>query len=59
MINKQGEYVFIDFGISKKIKELLSGLDTYGRKTKGFIGTPRYASIQAHKGREQSKKDDL
>lgn len=37
----------------------MTGLDPQGKKIKGFIGTPRYASIQAHKGMEQSKKDDL
>ena len=29
------------------------------RKVKGFIGTPRYASLQAHNNIYQSKKDDL
>ena len=26
---------------------------------RGFIGTPRYASISAHQGIEQTPKDDL
>lgn len=29
------------------------------QKKKGFIGTPRYASISAHLGQDQSKKDDI
>jgi hypothetical protein len=29
------------------------------QKKKGFIGTPRYASIAAHIGQDQSKKDDI
>jgi len=41
------------------LKESIAKLEVQGKRTKGFIGTPRYASIQAHKGMEQSKKDDL
>jgi serine/threonine protein kinase len=42
----------IDFGMAKKIKET----QTSGYK---FCGTARYASITAHNGITQSKKDDL
>lgn len=33
-------------------------MKVFSRK-KGFIGTPRYASISAHLGQDQSKKDDI
>ncbi|CAD8097773.1 unnamed protein product [Paramecium sonneborni] len=48
----------IDFGLSKYYK------DNHGNHIpmvdkKGIIGTARYASISAHLGREQSRRDDL
>ncbi|CAK86492.1 unnamed protein product (macronuclear) [Paramecium tetraurelia] len=48
----------IDFGLSKYYK------DNHGNhipmiEKKGIIGTARYASIGAHLGREQSRRDDL
>ena len=29
------------------------------QKKKGFIGTPRYASVAAHQGLAQGPKDDI
>jgi serine/threonine protein kinase len=48
----------IDFGLSKYI------LDSSGRhipqsRNKSLTGTPRYASISNHLGREQGRRDDL
>lgn len=59
MLNSKGEYIFIDLGISKKLNPHTVNHETQARRGKGFIGTPRYASVAAHKGLEQSKKDDL
>lgn len=50
MINSKGEYVFIDFGISKKLIPQTNVNDNQQKKVRGFIGTPRYASVAAHKG---------
>lgn len=47
-----GRLMIIDYGLShikSKYKETVSG----------FIGTPRYASIAAHKNFAQNKKDDI
>lgn len=48
----------IDFGLSKKyIKR--NGDHIPFCENKKFCGTARYSSISSHKGREQSRKDDL
>ena len=52
MVSK-GEYYLVDFGLSN----YLTGKNPL--LMKGFIGTPRYASIRAHGHFEQTKKDDL
>ncbi|KAM3137321.1 hypothetical protein pb186bvf_010501 [Paramecium bursaria] len=44
----------IDFGISKNLESNKRPKDKIP-----FMGTSRYASIAAHQGQEQSKKDDL
>ncbi|CAD8085280.1 unnamed protein product [Paramecium primaurelia] len=48
----------IDFGLSKFYKDN-QGNHIPMIEKKGIIGTARYASIGAHLGREQSRKDDL
>ena len=59
-INENSKVLYIiDFGLSKKY------LDKDNRKhiplstNKGFVGTARYASPNAHKGFEQGRRDDL
>lgn len=47
----------IDFGIAKKY--IRGEKHTAFKKDLKFCGTARYASISAHKGYEQSRKDDL
>lgn len=54
MKDADGAYYLIDFGLSREIP--LAYKHEY---MKGFIGTPRYASVRAHCHLEQSKKDDL
>ena len=48
----------IDFGLSRGYRE-----DDYTHKplikNRGFVGTPRYASKNAHQGLTQSRRDDL
>lgn len=45
MLDKDDQLYLIDFGISK---EIVKG-ETKGKVS--FVGTPRYASINAHKGK--------
>lgn len=48
----------IDFGLSKNYLET-NGEHVPFAKNKGFVGTRRYASRNAHKGYLQSRRDDL
>ncbi|CAD8144311.1 unnamed protein product [Paramecium octaurelia] len=51
----QSDKIFlIDFGIAKNLES-----NKKGKEKISFIGTTRYASIAAHLGKEQNKKDDL
>jgi serine/threonine protein kinase len=54
MRGQEGCLYFIDFGLARQVP-LRRGRSV----VKGFIGTPRYASVRAHNMLEQSKKDDL
>ena len=44
----------IDFGLAKKFS-----FETVARTGRGFVGTAKFASIHAHEGLEQSRRDDL
>lgn len=48
----------IDFGLSKNFNDDKNKHIEFS-KDSGFIGTPRYASINSHLGYEQSRRDDL
>ena len=59
-LNKNSQYVYLlDFGLAKKYR-LSSTLIQYPMNNKKKLtGTARYASINALKGYEQSRRDDL
>lgn len=56
--NTKGRIFLIDFGLARKYR-LPSGEIRPPRKTAGFRGTARYASINSHKSKELSRRDDL
>lgn len=49
----------IDFGLSKRFMDPVTGHVAYARNRRGLTGTPRYASVSSHLGAEQSRRDDL
>ena len=61
LIGKSDEYsiYIIDFGLSKKYKSSRTNKHVQFRLTKKFTGTARYASLNAIRGAEQSRRDDL
>lgn len=55
---KQQKVYCIDFGLAKNYIKKDGSHNSY-KKGHKFCGTARYASINAHKGIEQSRRDDL
>ena len=55
--HKAKKIYMIDLGLGKVWKE--NGKHIQEKLGKRLIGTPRYASIHTHFGREQSRRDDL
>lgn len=49
----------IDYGLAKKYIVESTGEHIKYAEMKKFVGAPRYASLAAHKGIEQGRRDDL
>ncbi|KAH0790084.1 CK1 family protein kinase [Histomonas meleagridis] len=57
--NAQPFVVLIDFGLSQEYINRHNGKIREPRKGVGFVGTDRYASINAHSSKRLSPRDDL
>lgn len=54
----QNNLFMIDFGLARAFQDL-NGKHVAFKEKNGLVGTARYASLNAHNGYEQSRRDDL
>ncbi|KAK9068143.1 hypothetical protein SSX86_012254 [Deinandra increscens subsp. villosa] len=59
-LGRRADRVYIiDYGLAKKYRDAQTHKHILYRENKNLIGTPRYASVNTHRGVEQSRRDDL
>ena len=56
---KRTQVYLIDFGLSKRYRDVKHGEHIRYRDGKSLTGTARYASVNTHLGVEQSRRDDV
>ena len=49
----------LDFGLTKRYRDAKTGEHIPAKERGDFVGTAKYASVNSHLGREQSRRDDL
>ncbi|ORX61640.1 kinase-like protein [Hesseltinella vesiculosa] len=57
--NTKNDLYLIDFGMAKRYKDPKTQRHACFKTGQGISGTARYMSINAHLGREQSRRDDM
>jgi casein kinase 1 len=58
-VGKAGLVHIIDFGLAKRYRERKTQKHVAFGEGKGFLGTARFASLNAHRGVVQGRRDDL
>lgn len=56
---KRTQVYLIDFGLSKRFRDVKHGEHIRYRDGKSLTGTARYASVNTHMGVEQARRDDV
>lgn len=49
----------IDYGLAKRWLDRVSGKLIAARERSGFVGTTKYASLNAHEGKDLGRRDDM